>query len=208
MRFPIPHDALGYRHGMTIVEMVVAIGIMSVLMLGTTLVLVTIWRTQGYAVRTGVASQKASQAVNRVTDMLRNARQGDDGTFPVVAVGSTAVTFYGDADGDADTELIRIYRDAGSIVQGVTEPSATVPVTYPTASETLSTVMTGVLDAPDGVAFLTYYDDANALLTNPAASQVRMVRIAFAIGVEGADGTGLQSVPITSFASLRNLREW
>lgn len=193
--------------GMTMMEAIIAIAILSIVMLGTTTLFATIWKMQGFSMREGLASQQASYAVTRMTDLIRDARQADNGMYAVVSATPNEFIVYTDMESDGVTERVRFYRDGGGIYRGITVPGGGFPVTYNTATETVEQIARDVVDNDDSVALFTYFDADNAqIAASPTIETVRMVQITVTVDV---DPTQLpEGVQVASFASLRNLREW
>ena len=196
------------RHkGMTLIEMVIAISIFSLIVLGVTVLFASLWRLQGFTMRLGLSSQQATAAVTKMADLIRDARQADNGAYIIAAATSSELTVYTDVDGDDAAERVRFFRDGSVIKMGVVEPTASVPVTYNTATETVTTIAKDVVDTTDGTPLFVYYDNANtALGAPPPVQDVRMVRIT--VTVDTDPHAPPEGVVISSFASLRNVREW
>ncbi len=192
---------------MTLIEVAIAIGIFSAVMLGTTALFASLWKMQGFTMRLGMSSQQATHVVTRMTDQIRDARQADNGAYVIVAASPTELVVYTDYDRDGATERVRFFRDGNVLRRGVVEPSSTVPVIYDTATETVRIIAKDIVDTADGTPLFMYYDKNNAVLSGtPAIDDIRMVRITVTVDTDTA--TPPDGVVISSFASLRNLRTW
>ena len=193
--------------GMTLVEMLVAISIFSMIMMGVTVLFTSLWRLQGFTVRLGMSSQQATAAVTKITDLVRDARQADNGGYAVVSATPSELIVYTDYDRDDATERVRFFRDGAELRMGIVEPVATVPVTYNVATEAVTTIAKDVVDTADGTTLFVYYDAQNVTLSPmPAPEDVRMVRTTVTVDTDPAKPP--EGVVVSSFASLRNLREW
>ncbi len=192
---------------MTLIEVIIAIGIFSAIMLGTTVLFVSLWKMQGFTMRLGMSSQQATHVVTRMADQIRDARQADNGAYVIVTASPAEFVFYTDSDRDGMTERVRFFRDGNVLRRGIIEPSSTVPVVYDAATEVVSIMAKDVVDTTDGTPLFVYYDENNvALGTTPAVADIRMVRITVTVDTDVAAPPA--GVVISSFASLRNLRTW
>lgn len=193
--------------GMSLVELIVAIGIMSIVMLGMSAFLASIWRTQSFTMRTGQASFEASRGVEGMVDLMRNAQTGADGSFPVVRATATEFSFFADENHDGKIERVHLFYDESTtpktIKYGVTDPTTATPPTYPASDDSVSAIASSVVNDASEPVF-SYYDSANTLLSaTPTLSTVRMVHVS--IMVSPNNSASSNAVEISSFASLRNL---
>lgn len=195
-----------YKKGMTLIEMLVAIGIFSVIMLGIVLLFSTLWRMQGFSVSMGMSVQQATQSMTRIEHLVRNARQADNGAYPIVDATGNELIMYSQADDDDNTERVRIWRDGTFIKRGIVQPSGTIPVQYDVATESVEIIARDIIDNNDGADLFVYYDASNAAVTTDAISATRMIRMTITVDVDAAELP--VGVIISTIASMRNLREW
>lgn len=193
--------------GMSLVELIVAMGIMSVVMLGMSAFLASIWRTQSFTMRTGQDSFTASRGVEGIVDLIRNAQTGADGSFPVAKATETEFSFFADENHDGTIERVHLFYDTSTtpktIKYGVTNPTTATPPTYQTNDASVSVIATSVVNDASKPVF-SYYNNANAALSaTPTLSSVRMVHVS--IFVDANPSASSHAVEISSFASLRNL---
>ncbi|QQR77165.1 MAG: prepilin-type N-terminal cleavage/methylation domain-containing protein [Candidatus Moraniibacteriota bacterium] len=193
--------------GMSLVELIVAMGILSIVMLGMSTFLASVWRTQSFTMQTGQDSFAASRGVEGMVDLIRNAQTGADGSFPVAQATATEFSFFADENHDGIIERVHLFYDTSTtpktIKYGVTNPSTTTPPTYPASDDSVSVVATSVVNDGSEPVF-SYYDRTNAALSaTPTLADVRMVHVS--ILVDATPLAGSHAVEISSFASLRNL---
>ncbi len=191
---------------MTLVEVLVSVGIFSFIIVGVTALFAALWKMNEFTLKMGADSQQASYALTEIIDMIRFARQADNGAYPVISAEENQLIIYTDADGDDETERVRFFRQGDQIKKGVINPSGIAPVVYNPDNEQIETILFNVVDNPDSSPFLEYFDAANAKLNAPVSSaDVRMVRVAVSVD-EDLDKPPAP-VSMVSFASIRNLRE-
>lgn len=195
------------RHlkGMSLVELIVAVGIMAIVLSGMTVFLSSVWKTQLFTMRTGEASLTASRGVEGMVDLIRNAQTGADGSFPVARATGTEFSFFADENHDGKIERIHLFYDAAAkaVKYGVTDPTTATPPTYPASDGSVSNVAVSVANSGSQPVF-TYYDSSNGSLpSSPTLSDVRMVHVSIFIDPDPSPNSN--TVEISSFASLRNL---
>lgn len=195
-----------FLSGMSLVELIVAMSILTMVMGGMSLFFSRIWQTQAFTLQTGQASFAASRGVEGIVDLIRNARTGADGSFPVATATETEFTFFADTDHDDTIERVHVFYDTTStpkaIKYGITNPTTATPPTYPASDGTVYTLANYVVNGASDPVF-TYYDSANnPLSATPTVSTVRMVDVSILINT-GSGNVG--NISISSFASLRNL---
>lgn len=193
--------------GVSLVELVMAIALLSIVMTGMSLFFVRVWQTQSFTLRVGQVSLAASKGVESVIDLIRNARTGADGSFPVVTATETEFSFFADRDQDGTIERIHLFYDAGStpkqLKYGIRNPTSGTPPTYSSGDESVSTLATFVVNTSSEPIF-TYYDRDNILLSaSPTVSDIRMVNVS--IRVNSDPSSGFDAIEFSSFGSLRNL---
>ena len=196
-----------YR-GMSLVEVIVAIGIFSMIALGVSLFFVRIWPLQRFAMDSAKAQLSASQSITDLVKLIRNMRQSDSGEYALEESRSDEIIFFADEDGDGTVERVRLFLSGTNLQMGVINPSGN-PITYPTNQESIRTIATQVRNGSGGYpeTLFHYYDDGNEELSgNFSVSDVRMVSIDIYVDVDPS------ASPIAShfesFASIRNLSEY
>ncbi len=194
--------------GITIIEMIIAIGIFTMGIAGFTLLFIKSWEINSFTLETGQASMAASRGVQAAVDSIRNARQADNGSFPIVSAEANDLVFYGNADDDAAVERIHYYysQTQKTFYRGVTDPTADIPPQYPAGDQSVFTVATSVVNEVDDPVF-SYYDIDNNLLSGPIlVAQVKMVKINLKVNIDPNHAP--DNIAIQSYATIRNLNEY
>ncbi|NTV55124.1 MAG: hypothetical protein HGA16_01330 [Candidatus Moranbacteria bacterium] len=200
-----------FLSGMTLVELITAIFVVTVAMGGFSILFLRSYKLNAFILETGVASAKASRGVDRIVADLRKVRQGDDGSYPIISGTATDLKVYLDIDNDGKTERVHYYLQNGLLKQGIAEPNATQPVTYP-ASETVTTIVTYVANETSEPVF-SYYNDNypgdtvnNPLATPIAVQDARLVRVRLIININ--PNKAPEETNVESIAEFRNLNEY
>ncbi|MEI7749673.1 MAG: hypothetical protein WCJ25_01575 [Candidatus Moraniibacteriota bacterium] len=198
--------------GISLVELIMSIFIMTVGMAGFSMLFLRSWRLNGFVLETGVASAAASRGVEHLVSDLRKIRQGDDGSYPIVSGGDFDLVVFLDIDNDGKTERVHYYLQNGLLKCGVTEPSSTTPpVTYPSGDQTVTTVATYIANTNDKPIFFYYNDNYpgdtvnNPLHTPISVQDARLVRVRLIVNIN--PNRAPEETTIESFAEFRNLNQ-
>jgi len=97
------------RKGFTLVETIVVIFVFSILMEGITMAILSLYRTHTYEWQQSLAVEEAKRGVETMVREIREARQGEDGSYPIELAGDKEFIFYSDIDGDGKTERVRYF---------------------------------------------------------------------------------------------------
>jgi len=191
---------------MTLVEMLIAMGIMTIIMLGTSLFVIHIWKSNKFTVQSGIATLIASQGVENIIGVIRNARQSDNGSYPIVSATANDLVLYGDFEKDGVTEKLHYYLDSGVLYVGVTEPTTDVPPVYPAGDQSTQIIADNVANTGLENVF-TYYDINNADIgSSPDIFDIKMVKVFLSVDIDPSHSP--DPIDFESYASIRNLSEY
>lgn len=204
-------SSLRVRKGMTLVEMMMAIFIFTMGMAGFSALFANSWKSNAYAIEMGQTATAVSQGVSKMAGYIREARQADNGSYPVVSADDNDLVFYGDYDRDGVTERLHLYKSGTDIMLGVREPSGTFPVTYAAGDGTTSILARRIVNAVSEPVFL-YYDASypedsvnNPIATPATVPDVRLVKINLFMNIDPNHAP--DNVSIQTFAEMRNLND-
>ncbi len=197
--------------GMTLIEMLVAIAVMLIAMQGFTYIFTTSWDNNKTIIETGLASATASRSVNQTIIQLRAIKQGDNGDYPIEEADDFDLTIYTDIDDDGVTERVHYYLDLATdeFKRGITDPSATVPVTY-AASDATTTVLAEYIVNESSDPVFSYYNDEypsdttnNPLATPASLGNIQLIRMKLRVNIDPVHAP--ENINVESFVDLRNL---
>ncbi len=200
--------------GFSLVEMLVAIFIMGVGMIGFGLLLLSNFRSNKFIIETGTTAVQVNRAVENIVETLRTARQADNGDYPIVSGSDFDIKFYADIDHDGITERVHYYLDSANkqVKKGVTKPTAGTPVTYAAGDTTTTVVANAVVNTATQPAFFYYNQNYpgdtvnNPLVTPVAVQNVRLVRIRLFMNIDPLKAPN--NINVESFVDLRNLETY
>ncbi len=146
------------RAGMTFVEVMVWIGVLTLLLSSMTLAIIHVYRSNSYIFERASSVLSARKGLENVMKLIREAQYGDAGSYPVEAIGPNSFTFYADNDNDDSVERIRIFLDGSDLKMGVIQAIG-FPAEY-NGPETVHTIARNIRNVDLGVDLFTYYDSS------------------------------------------------
>lgn len=93
----------------TLLETIIAIAIFVIIMTGTSLAIIAAYRSYGYNFAQANAIDEARRGVELMVKEIREAKPGDDGSFPIAKAEDKEFIFYSDIDQDEQTERVRYF---------------------------------------------------------------------------------------------------
>lgn len=204
----MPMVPFGHKRGMTMAEVIIAISIF----------LIIIGTVYAFEVNTFSYNKTISVALNTAQDAqvilrtlsyeLRTMVPGANGSYPLVAAGTSTITFFADIDKNGLPEQIRYYMNGTSMMRGTISPAGS-PYVYNPATETVKQIATNIRNSSSTPIFEYYdgtYDGNDAALVQPVAvSAVRLVKISLNIDYD-PNAPPISRV-YTSQVTLRNLKD-
>lgn len=196
---------------MTVVEMLIAICIFSLLMLSSVYLLGRIYRNYGFAMEQGMAVSGAEHGMKQMIEDIRGLKQSDAGAYPIESADNFDFVFFANIDGDSATERVHYFLENGLIRRGVANPGGTPP-SYPAGDETVNTIAEFVANDPEQPVFSYFNTDYPADQTNnPLATPVspvadtRLVKADMYVNIDPFRAPN--NIRLESFVMLRNLKD-
>ncbi len=106
--------------GFTLIETIVTIAIFTLVLGAVSGFIVMAYRVHGYTWQQSIAIGEARKGIETMIKEIREARAGEDGSYPIEYAGDKEFVFYSDIDGDGRTERVRYFLgtvDSGNQVQ-------------------------------------------------------------------------------------------
>ena len=199
------------QKGLTLVEMLVAMLIFSVILIGTLLLIKYIYNNYGYAMEQGLSLNEVQRGIKVLEDDIRGVRPADSGAYAVVSADKSSFVFYADVDNDRITERVHYYLQNQTIKKGITKPSGTPP-SYPAQDQTTTTLVTHVVNTAAQPLFYFYDTNYPADQTNnPIAApitdvnKIRLVKVDIFYNLNPYRAP--DNVRLESFVEMRNLKD-
>lgn len=200
---------------MTLMELMIAIGVVLLAMQGFTLLFVQTWDTNKFVLEEGLASAAASRATNQIVIQLRGVQQGENGSYPLVLADDFDLTFYADIDDDGVIERVHYFLDQANdqLKMGLTDPNTAVqPPTYAAGDATVTVMTNYVVNESDNPTF-SYYNENypgdttnNPLATPSNVGSIQLIKVHLLVNINPVHAP--DNINIESFVDLRNLHNY
>ena len=191
--------------GFALIELVVVIGIMSMLGL-----IVYQFVIQGNEIFIQSRDQALAQdtlrkVMNSLAKELRAAQNADNGAYLLEESAEQSITFYSDIDNDGSRERLRYFLNGIDFQKGVIEPTEN-PVQYLSEDEVVTTIVSDIRNVG---SIFTYFDENYTgtelpLSTPISLAQVRLVHTQFIVDVDPDQPP--DPISIETSVTIRNLK--
>jgi hypothetical protein len=198
---------------MTLLEMMVAISIFTIAILGFTLLFMRSWKMNSYTIEMGQSSLAVSQGTSKMVGYLRKVRQADNGANPIQSASGSDLVVFSDYDKDGITERLHFYLQNSQVKMGITKPTTGIPKTYPSGDQ--QTVLLADRIVNTGSEPIFYYYNTNYpadttnnpinMATNPT-TVIRLIKIFLKINID--PNRAPDNIETQSFVELRNLNDY
>ena len=108
-----------HQKGMSLIEILIAMAIISILGLGIISLQYIINKNQVLVINSYKSVDEANISVSHFTREVRAARNSDSGAYVLEKVNDQEIVFYSDIDYDSQTEKIRYTLDGTDLIKGV-----------------------------------------------------------------------------------------
>jgi len=194
------------QNGMTLVEMIIAIGVYTVLMLAIISSTSTFYRYNAYALE---QANEVDNARRGVTQWNRDAKEmttGEDGTWPMAISGEHRLGYYSDTDRDDSVEYVEYVLASTTLRKFTYNPigsPATYDLTAPDSEEILSEYVQNINQA---TSTFFYYDTNGVQLasTSPIIN-VRYIQMQVVVNIDPDRNPG--EFMLRSSLAPRNLKD-
>jgi len=194
--------------GMTLVEMLVAIAIFTVIMIAVSAFEVNVFSYRKIASDSYTTVQDAQTILKTMTKEIRIMSPGGDGSYALQSAATNTLMFFADVNGDGNKELVRYSYIGTSIYRAVTSPSGSPPV-YLNSNTSTSTVIVNVRNSTSTPIFEYYdgnYDGNESPLAQPVSmTSVRLIKLNVTLDVD------IKQSPMprtySTQVTLRNLKD-
>lgn len=192
--------------GFTLLEVVVAIGLFAMIIVGVTAFITTTFKSNDVIYNQLSAQKDARNALSTIVKELRNANSSSIGSYLIDTAASSTIVFYSDLNSDTFRERVRYFVSGNLLKKGVISPSGS-PLAYNPASEAVTIVARDIIPNSEPFQYFneTYNGNGTGLLAQPVnVTTVRYVRITMVIDQK----PNVAPVPLTASAEveIRNLK--
>ncbi len=104
------------KKGFTLIETLVSISVFTIIMGAVSGLVVMAYRNYDYILKQSIAIDMARRGIKTMVKEIREARTGDNGSYPIEKAENKEFIFYSDIDQDNETERVRYFL--GSVSAG------------------------------------------------------------------------------------------
>jgi type II secretory pathway pseudopilin PulG len=193
----------------SLVETIISIFVFGLCLVLVSTIILGLYKTYKYNFEQIQAINEARKGIETMVREIREAKYGDDGSYPLVEAGDFQFIFYGDIDKDTATERVRYFLQGTNLKKGIVEPSGDPPE-YILSNETISILSQYVRNGAAPVIFTYYNGDwpgdtqHNPLPTLTRLSDTKLMHVYLKINVD--PNRPPDDFELESDAQIRNLK--
>jgi len=193
--------------GFTLLELVVAMSIFSLIVLVLASFLIDGWRYNTIIWDQLQGQTDARRVVQETVNIIRKAEESSIGAFPVVLAKDNELIIYANVDTDFYRERIRFWLDGTTLKRGIIKPSGN-PLNY-SGTEQVVDLAHYVVNISKGIPLFIYYDEnytgvENPLTTPAEVALIKLVKVQLLIE-KNPDKTPIP-LRVESMVQIRNLK--
>ncbi|MBT3539026.1 type II secretion system protein [Candidatus Parcubacteria bacterium] len=168
------------KSGVTLVEVIVVIGIFSIITFGANWLIVNSLRSNTVIWEQLATQSEGRKVLKQVVNEIRKAEESSVGSFPIVIAGDNELAVYANTDSDSLRERIRFWLDGTTLKRGIIKPSGN-PLSY-TQTESVVEIAHDVKNIEQGVPVFYYYDESytgteDALISPVSLTDIHVIRV-------------------------------
>ncbi len=197
-----------FTTGFTLVEILISVAILSML----SLIISTFQKdvfSLNFSLQGSLNAQIDARHVLKVmVTELREVGPSAVGAYSIELASSTGVTFYSDVDNNGLKDKVRYFLSGTEVKRGITAPSGS-PLTYNSANEKLSTVISGFVASSTRPLF-EYYPSTYTGSTPPMSYPIDIQSIRFVkitVIIDKDPNRSPAEMIVSSQVNLRNLKD-
>ena len=190
--------------GMTLMEVMVVIGILSVVGMTLSGTIAYFYKSNAYLLEQTSSLDNARRGMNDAVRVIRQASYGDDGSFPMGYAATSTLTFYSDLDNDNSVEKVRYVLTGATLYREVTN-SGGIPPSYAGQPQSTTTIASYVANSTSTPLF-TYYDINGTQLSTTTTDEAQVASVGIMLMVDINPLRAPNVFTLSETTTLRNLR--
>lgn len=194
--------------GFTLVELLIAMGIFSLVITGATWFVIHGLRYNSIIGEQLSTQNEGRKAVQNFVSDIRRAEESSLGAYAIAEAGDYEIIFYANVDDDNAKERVHYWLDNGTLKRSITNPSGN-PLSYPSEDESVVELAHSVVNYEKGVPVFLYFDEnytgvESSLVQPVTIVDVRLVKIQLELEKD-PDKTPVP-LHVESLGQIRNLK--
>lgn len=194
------------QSGMTLLELLVAVGIYTVLMLAVMTSIASLYRLNAYAIEQSSEVDNARRGVTQWNRDVKEMTTAEDGTWPVAIIEEHRMGYYSDTDQDDSVEYVEYVLASTTLTKSTYNATGTPPVYNMTTPDSVETLSEYVQNVDQATSTFFYFDNAGAQLssTSPIIN-VRYIQMQLIVNIDPNRNPG--EFMLRSSLAPRNLKD-
>jgi prepilin-type N-terminal cleavage/methylation domain-containing protein len=197
-----------HYHGFTLLEVMIATFIFSAIAGGVAIFSAYYLKNYSFSFEENQSVSIAQTGLTTMLREIREARIGDDGAWPIVDALDNSFTFYSDVTNDGRSDKVRYFLNGTTLQKGVIQPT-TVPVSYPSNTETFTTIASNI-DVSGGSIFRYYNGNwPSDVINNPLTASDRLLSTRYVVvyvRINISQNFAAQPFELTSGVTIRSMK--
>lgn len=198
-----------YSSGFMLIEIVIA-----TFMIGVVMVFSYAWwnlALKEYVMGMGTINnvEQAQRSLRALTDVIREARDGEDGAYPLSLADDQELIIYSDMNGDLRSDRVRYFLEGVTLKRGIVEAQGD-PATYNLGSEKVTVLADKVTNGAQPVFYYYNADWPGDTANNPLPLGARLLPtryIEVKLTVDQGGDTGPDPLSLQVGVQMRNLKD-
>ena len=193
------------QRGFTLVEMIVTLGIFSLLMIALFDAIATFYRINAYTLAQAYEVNSARRGLELIVRDMREMSYSDDGTFPLASMGTSSIGFYSDIDRDKSVEYVNYVLSGTTLYKYVYNATGSPPVYGTTTPNETYVVSEYVRNNTQATSTFKYYMDGGLpAVSTSTVTDIRYIQTTMIINVDPGRTPG--EFTLRSSTAPRNLK--
>lgn len=191
---------------MSLVEMVVIIGIYTLLVFTITYSISELYKLNSYSISQANEVENARKGMTIWNRDVKEMTVAEDGTYPISVIEEHKLGYYSDTDLDDNVEYVEYFLNGTTLTKNTYNPSG-VPATYdlttPDKTEILSLYVQNMIES---TSTFQYFDNlGNQLSSSSPIIDVRYITMLLIVNIDHVQSPG--EFVLKSSVAPRNLKD-
>jgi prepilin-type N-terminal cleavage/methylation domain-containing protein len=187
--------------GFTLIEVMISIAIFIIGIGAVFMVASNLYTTNSFIMQQSMAIGEARTGIEIMMKEIREAKNGQDGSYVLEMANDYEFIFYSDIDNDQQTERVRYFLQNNNLKRGIVDPTG-YPAQYILSTEKTSIISAYVRNLPP---IFRYYDGNGFELPAPARlKDTKTMMLYIVINIDPLRPP--QDFVLESYVQLRNLK--
>jgi len=202
------------RHGFTMIELVIVIGLVTIISLVVGIFSLDVARVGSFIEKSLQNQQSLEVTFQAMDSEVRSMGPSSLGAYPIESVSTTSLVFFGDIDRNGVFDRVRYFLPisatttvTSTLQKGIIVPTGN-PLVYATSSEKITVVLRNVIiptSSPTFEYFDATYTGSQVAMSYPIdINKIRLIRVNVSADVN--PGVTPKATFYTTTINIRNLR--